>query len=93
MYLGPADTLETTPADVLMNQLNLYDDTVSSRIYQSNQEFNLAWLVHQNLMSIKVLNFDESGLVWAEFIIKLKEIFHDRTTVIVIKNYTTCSSM
>ena len=93
MYLGPDDTLETTPVDVLMNQLNLYDDIVSNRRYQSNQEFNLAWLLHQNLMRIEVLNFDGSGLVWAEFIIKFKDIFHDRATVIVIKNYTTCSSM
>ena len=60
--------------------LNNYETYASStEASQSNQEITLTCMLQQNLPQIKRPKFDGSPLLWVEFVIKFKDIVHNKS--------------
>lgn len=71
------DTAVDTWIDNLTDSYESYES--SRETSQSNQEIILTWMLQQNFPRITIPIFDGSPLLWVEFIIKFKDIVHNKS--------------
>ena len=94
MYLSQADTLENTPVNACIDQLNLCDNSGNSTRYQSNQV--VPQLQHGCFSRIYCATKHQILMAqlqcWLTLSSNSKAFFTNRTNLLVIKNYITCNS-